>query len=134
MENVLNLYRKYIPAITSETARRNIIPNPWTERSRVMRRLFLFVKRLANAMTLVDTRRPPSRAGNGRILRTQRLIERRAMIENMIFQVTHTETTCVNVDPIPIGPDSISVASRLSVGVCGAMSFCTVLPSTSKVI
>lgn len=99
-----------------------------------MRKLFFFVKRLANAITPVDTSRPPSSAGNGRRLRTQRLIERSAIIENIIFHVTHTCTTSTKVDPIPIGPESISVASFLSATVCGDTSFLRVLPRTSSVI
>ncbi len=133
-KNYKNIFQISIPAIRTEIKRRKIIPPPWTYRSSLIRKLFFFVKRLANAMTPVDTSRPPSSAGNGRRLRTQRLIERSAMMENIIFHVTQTCTTSTKVDPIPIGPESIAVASVLSVVVCGDMSFLRVLPRTSSVI
>ena len=112
-----------------DTARRNSIPKPCTYPSSLISRAFLFVKRLANAMTEVDTMRPPSSAGNGRRLRTQRLIERRAMIEKSIFHVTSTK-----VEPMPIGHESISVASFLSSVFLGDTSFLRVLPRTSSVM
>ena len=117
-----------------DTARRNSIPKPCTYPSSLISRAFLFVKRLANAMTEVDTMRPPSSAGNGRRLRTQRLIERRAMIEKSIFHVTPTCTTSTKVEPMPIGHESISVASFLSSVFLGDTSFLRVLPRTSSVM
>jgi hypothetical protein len=117
-----------------EIVRRNIIPKPWIHPSIAMRKDFFFVKRLANAITEVDSIRPPSRAGNGRRLSTQRLIERRAMIEKSIFHVSPTCTTSTKVEPIPIGQESISVASLLSSVFLGDTSFLRVLPRTSSVM
>jgi hypothetical protein len=94
----------------------------------------LWVNHHTILLIVVETSLPQSSAGNGSILRTQRLIERSAMIENMIFQVTHWDTISINPHPIPIGPESISVASLLSVGVAGDMSLRSVFVSTSSVI
>lgn len=63
------------------------------------------------ARSVVETSLPPSRAGNGRILMTPRLIESMAIIMKNIFHVIPTSTRLTNPAPIPIGHDTIAVAS-----------------------
>ncbi len=78
--------------------------------------------------------RPPSRAGNGSILTTQRLMERRAIITRIIEIGTLFSTIETNVEPRPIGHESISFASCRSVSVLGEMSPTSIRPRKSNVI
>jgi hypothetical protein len=87
------------------------MPKAWKVYSIALRRDFLSVNHPTILRTVVETSLHPSSAGNGRILSTQRLIERSAMIEKSIFHVTPYDTISTNPHPIHIGPESISVAS-----------------------
>ena len=80
------------------------------------------------------TMRPPSSAGNGRILTTQRLIERSAIITSIIDRGTLFSTIDTNVEPRPIGHESISFASCRSVSVFGEIIPMSIRPRKSRVI
>lgn len=78
--------------------------------------------------------RPPSSAGKGRILITPRLIEMSAIITSIILNGTFSLTIEMNVDPSPIGPESISFASLCSVSFFGLKSHTTIRERKNKVI
>jgi len=77
---------------------------------------------------------PPSRAGNGRRLITQRLIERSAIIIQITCTPALFSTSATNVCPTPIGHESIFFASSLSSGVVGAISPWSISERNTRVI
>lgn len=91
----------------------------WIVLSIRIRKLFFFVKIEINAITVVERSLHPSSAGNGRILSTQRFKESKATIRKNTFHVRPNSIICVKPAVIPIGPESISDASFLAVGVDG---------------
>ena len=67
--------------------------------------------------------RPPSSAGKGKRLNTQRLILIIAITRKMTEAVTWASTNPTNIDPTPTGPEREATASFLSAGFLGAISF-----------
>jgi hypothetical protein len=63
--------------------RRRINPEAWKYFSRRKNVSFFFVNNAVMLYSVVDTMRPPSRAGNGRRFTTQRLIDRSAIMRKM---------------------------------------------------
>lgn len=112
---------------------RNIIHRAWIDCSKVWSFCLFFKRNQKQAISVVETSLPPSRAGNGRILSTQRLIERRAIMRSIVEKLTPICTICTIPAHIPIGQAIISFAISLSSGVLGRMRSCRVFPRKSRV-
>lgn len=121
-------------AMNNENPRSKIIPKVWIYVSILCPRSEFLIFSGKNALIVVDTSRPPSRAGNGRILMTPRLIESRAMMINSIFHVIQRSTRETNQAPIPIGPATIASAISRSLGVFGITRSLIVFQKISSVI
>ncbi len=70
---------------------------------------------------VINTNRPPSRAGIGRRLNTHRFIDIIAAI--IIINLIHPHSEPLIKSTIPIGPLTCSTASLRSTGVSGNISF-----------
>ena len=121
-------------AMNRENPSRRIIPKVWMYVSTLCPRSEFLIFSGRSALIVVETSRPPSRAGNGRILMTPRLIESRATTINIIFHVIQRSMREMNQAPIPIGPATIASAISRSLGVSGITRSLIVFQKTSRVI
>lgn len=120
--------------MSNESPRRRIIPKAWMYHSILAICIRFLITEERSEVIVVESSRPPSSAGKGRILITPRLIDIIAMIRRIIFILIPISTISTIPAPIPIGPASIHFASSLSAGVAGIIRFFSVFPSTSTVM